>query len=417
MAEQAKAYGDLIRLDPNNGVRGETLRRIPLGTSAADGSIDESSLRDLLFRFPQTLPFAAVDAAYTGAVPVCRELSTPAGSVDALYVNPLGRLTLAEFKLWRNPQARREVIGQILDYTKELASWSYEDLQREVSKALKKKGNVLYELVHEHAPEVTEAEFVDNVTRHLKRGEFLLLIVGDGIREGVENIVDFVQRHSGLHFNLALVEAALYRDKDDYLIVQPRVLARTEIVRRIVIEDRLVQTATVIDEDADDDLPSDYEKQNLTFWKDVRRGYSFADVTVDVPAPTKWSTLYVKVRNSGFGDWGLSFGAYVYRSSPTIGCYLTCRKDIPAAVRIYEELTESSSFDKLRGEIGDDLIRWRNKVGRPRIGFKRNTRLSFLAGSDRTGDFDDAVSWMRDRLDRLVSTLHPRLQRMVSEGD
>ena len=43
--------------------------------------------------------------------------------VDALYVNAAGRLILAEFKLWRNPQARREVIGQILDYAKELASW------------------------------------------------------------------------------------------------------------------------------------------------------------------------------------------------------------------------------------------------------------------------------------------------------
>ena len=43
---------------------------------------------------------------------------------------------------------------------------------------------------------------MDNVTRHLSRGEFLLLIVGDGIREGAEKIVDFVQRHSGLRFSL-----------------------------------------------------------------------------------------------------------------------------------------------------------------------------------------------------------------------
>ena len=146
--------------------------------------------------------------------------------MDALYVNALGRLTLAEFKLWRNPQARREVIGQILDYAKEIASWSYEDLQREVSRALKRPGNVLFDLVRATDPDVEEGVFVDNVTRHLRRGEFLLLIIGDGIREGVENIVDFVQQHSGLHFNLALVEAALYRDKDDHVIVQPRVLDR-----------------------------------------------------------------------------------------------------------------------------------------------------------------------------------------------
>ena len=47
------------------------------------------------------------------------------------------------------------------------------------------KGNVPFELVREQAPGVDEAEFVDNVARHLRRGEFLLLIIGDGIREDV----------------------------------------------------------------------------------------------------------------------------------------------------------------------------------------------------------------------------------------
>ena len=269
MSTANDAYGELIRLKPSGDSHEETLTRIPLGTPMAQGSIDESTLQDLLFRYPRTLPIAAIDAAYDSAVPVCRELSTPAG-----YVNALGRLTLAEFKLWRNPQARREVIGEILDYAKEIASWSYEDLQREVSRALKRPGNVLFDLVRATDPDVEEGVFVDNVTRHLRRGEFLLLFIGDGIREGVENIVDFVQQHSGLHYNLALVEAAPYDN----------------------------------------------------------------------------------VRNSGFGDWGLSFVGYLYRSSSHIGCYLTCRKDIPQAVRVFEQI--EASLPELRQKMGDDLRTW-----------------------------------------------------------
>ena len=275
--------------------------------------------------------------------------------MDALYVNALGRLTLAEFKLWRNPQARREVIGQILDYAKEIASWSYEDLQREVSRALKRPGNVLFDLVRATDPDVEEGVFVDNVTRHLRRGEFLLLIIGDGIREGVENIVDFVQQHSGLHFNLALVEAALYRDKDDQVIVQPRVLCRTEIVRRVVFE--AGETRDILPDDAErEDVLSDLQRENLRFWTAVLANYAFSDVTVDVPDTTKESALYVKVMNSGFGDWGLSFVGYLYRSSPHIGCYLTCRKDIPQAVRVYEQI--EASLDELRQKMGDDLWTW-----------------------------------------------------------
>ena len=218
-----------------------------------------------------------------------------------------------------------------------------------MSRALKRPGNVLFDLVRATDTDVEEGVFVDNVTRHLRRGEFLLLIIGDGIREGVENIVDFVQQHSGLHSNLALVEAALYRDKDDRVIVQPRVLCRTEIVRRVVFE--AGETRDILPDDAErEDVLSDLQWENLRFWTAVLANYAFSDVTVDVPDTTKESALYVKVRNSGFGDWGLSFVGYLYRSSPHIGCYLTCRKDIPQAVRVYEQI--EASLPELRQKMG-----------------------------------------------------------------
>ena len=84
--------------------------------------------------FGQTLARIATIPHHTECSPTTTahnarlQLYTTAGYVNALYINELGRLILAEFKLWRNPQARREVIGQILDYTKELASWEYSDL-------------------------------------------------------------------------------------------------------------------------------------------------------------------------------------------------------------------------------------------------------------------------------------------------
>ena len=405
-----QTYGDLIRLDPDNPSGEETLRRLPLGTPVADGGLDESSLRDLLFRFPRSLPVAAIDTAYSDPVPVCRELYTRAGYVDALYINALGRLILAEFKLWRNPQARREVIGQILDYTKELASWTYEDLQREVSRALRRKGNVPYELVRAHAPDVDEAQFVDNVSRHLRRGEYLLLIIGDGIREGVESIVNFVQNHSGLHFNLALVEAALYRDTADRIIVQPRVLTRTEVVRRVVVEGGQMEDLAAEEGDGVP-APSEYQRENVRFWTAVLDGFAFSDPNAEVPEVTKDSVLYVKVRGSGWSDWGLSFVGFLDRSNSVVGCYLSSRKGVQPGVDVYKDVERS--LDELRGELDDDLEHW-ERGGRPRIGFRRPTQFPFSPEGSKTGEFEDAVEWMRDTLDRLVSTVHPRLQRMIS---
>ena len=406
-------YGDLIRLGPHDGEVLEVLKRVPLGAGVSQGSVSEDALQKLLFRFPETLPIAAIDATYAGAVPICQELRTPAGFVDALYVNPLGQIILTEFKLWRNPQSRREVIGQILDYAKELASWGYEDLQRQVSIALNKSGNILYSLVDAHSPGINEAEFVDNVTRHLRRGEFLLLIVGDGIQEGVANIVDFVQRHSGLHFNLALVEAALYRDAANHLIVQPRVLARTEVVQRFVVEGDFVREITSDDVEIQEDALSDQEEENLRFWKAVVQDYSFADPTVAVPSPSKDSTLYVQVRGSGYGDWGLCFDGYLQRNASYIGCFLMARRDQSRAVRIFDEIV--SSLDELKPEMGEELEIWNNAQGRPRLGFRRQGSLSFLAGGESSDSYAEAVSWMRHQLNRLVSGLHPRIQSMLDD--
>ena len=413
MNSNNQTYGDLVRLDPDNQAGVETLRRIPLGIRVDDGGMDESSLRNLLFQFPLSLPIEAIDAAYSDPVPICRELYTSAGYVDALYINALGRLILAEFKLWRNPQARREVIGQILDYTKELASWEYDDLQREVSRALGRKGNAPYELVRERAPQVEQASFVDNVSRHLKRGEFLLLIIGDGIREGVENIVQFVQSYSGLHFNLALVEAALYRDTANRIIVQPRVLMRTEVIRRVVLESGRVEDFAAEDEDAED-TPSDLERENVRFWAAVLDDYRFSDVNVEVPEVTKESVLNIKVRNSGWGDWGLAFVGFLDRGDSIVGCYLTCRRNVQPAVDVYGDI--GRSLDELRIELGDELEYWKNKKGRPRIGFTRPTRFPLPTEESTSGEFEDAVQWMRERLDGLVSTLHPRLERIISES-
>ena len=413
MTPSSQLHGNLIRIGPDEQEPPDLIPRIPLGAPATEGGISEQELQTLLFHHPQALPIDSIDAAYADTVPICLELSTAAGYVDALFVNALGRITIAEFKLWRNPQARREVIGQILDYTREIASWSYEDLQREVSKTLQKGGNVLFDLVRATAPETDEAEFVDRVTRHLQRGEFLLLIIGDGIRESAENIVDFVQKHSGLHFNLALVEAALYRDKDNSVIVQPRVLARTEIIQRVVFEDgRTPQFIGETDEEIDDVL-SDLEQENLRFWTVVLKDFQFSDITVEVPETTKDSTLYVNVRDSGFSDWGLTFVGYLYRNYREMGCYLSCRKGEALAERVFGEIEDS--WHAVGEELGQDFQCWRNKQGRPRIGTTTQSTFPFGENKRYSQNFDESVAWMRQNLNVLVSTLHPKIQRLISQ--
>jgi hypothetical protein len=224
----------IVVIDDGNVI--QTLRREALGSATS-----EFVLRDLLYDHPEILPLAELDASFGQVVPIGRELNVPGvGRIDAAFIDQAGRLVVVECKLWRNPEARREVVGQILDYARALARWTYEDLQREVSRALKKSGNALFDVAKAAFPDLEEAAFADDVARNLKAGRFLLLVAGDGIQEGTERIGEYLRTQPGLAFGFGLVEMATYAWHDPATgvmrkLLQPRVLARTQVIDRHVI--------------------------------------------------------------------------------------------------------------------------------------------------------------------------------------
>jgi hypothetical protein len=169
-------------------------------------------------RYQNVLPNEQIEPALTPAVPICMELPLESGFVDNLYATPDGDLIVGEAKLFRNPEARREVVGQVIDYAKDLSALSYEKLEDAIKLAEAPDGegghpkDRLYEAVTKSVghEEINEALFIDAVSRNLKRGRFLLLVIGDGIQEGTENIATFLHQHAGMHFTLGLVELAIF---------------------------------------------------------------------------------------------------------------------------------------------------------------------------------------------------------------
>lgn len=159
--------------------------------------------------------------------------------------------------------------------------------------------------------------------------------------------------------------------------------------------------------------PPTLEDQNFHFWSSVIRGYSFRDVNVEVPIAWSKSYVYVTVDGSDFNGYGLPFYAYLNRDRSEIGCYLTWRKGYEKEKHIFEEIV--APLERLRGELGDDLEPWTNHNGHPRVGFRRATQFQLLHDYENA-EYRCAVAWMQDHLDRLVSTLYPRIQRMLLAG-
>ncbi|WP_174291242.1 hypothetical protein [Sphingomonas bacterium] len=228
----------------NDDADPQLITRVPQGNARR-----EHALRDLIHDNPAILPVHDLDPSFGRLFTVAKELNIPGvGFVDVLLADERGRLVVVECKLWRNPQARREVVGQILDYARELSRYAYDDLQRQVSIATKRQGNVLYALAHSAGSDLDEASFVDRVSRDLAAGRFLLLIVGDGITEGTRRIGEYLQGQPGLAFGFGLIEMVEYRYGElgaERVIVQPRVLAQTVVIERHVIRSEV--PGTVID--------------------------------------------------------------------------------------------------------------------------------------------------------------------------
>lgn len=216
-----------------------------------DRLIREGWFQDLLFRNPSLIPIDEIEEVFGPLVPVARELPTDAGPVDLVYVNPRGYITLVETKLFRNPEARREVVAQILDYASAMSGWTYQDfcyavrLKRRIddrrptgpSTPIEGDDDPILPLVRDH-PDFDEARFIDSVTKNLAKGRFLLLVAGDGIQHGVEQLADTLAAVPALGFSFALLEIALFKTglADKAMVAQPRVLARTREIVRAVVE-------------------------------------------------------------------------------------------------------------------------------------------------------------------------------------
>ncbi len=204
------------------------------------GGYDEKWLQALVARQPQVLPIQDIELAFTPAVFVCTELPVGSNSLDILLATPQGKLIAVECKLWRNPEAKRKVIAQAIDYGAGLEALTYEQLQKAIQFARGDHHFSLYQYIVNEAgepePSLGEAQFIDAVSKNLRTGRSLLLVVGDGYQRGSGNDVRISTAARWCHFTLALVALAIYESPStgQRIIVPSVPLQTTSIVRGIV---------------------------------------------------------------------------------------------------------------------------------------------------------------------------------------
>jgi hypothetical protein len=348
-------------------------------------------------------------------VPLCRELPLRYGSsnvfLDLLGVSATGRLVLVECKLWRNPEARREVVAQLFEYATLLSEWTYSDLETRLKKARRLTGeNPIFAAVRTAHPELEEAAFVDAVNQSLARGDFLLAIAGDGIRSDLQTMRRLLGAQGGLLSRLAFVEIRTYRDSAGHTLLVPAVPLQTEIVKCEVlvredgssierIPERMGNGKVTLVQSASTDSS---RLENGAFWDKFIERAVFDHP--DQSPPRHGGNNYVRLDLPG-----PVAGLVAYRSAPATAGFFVKFEGSEGREALQALIEDQAALEQ---EVGQPL-RFRVGVGDETDRVAGELSLDFQAPEGGNRD-ESQMSWLLSTSNALVNALRLRLARNVS---
>lgn len=280
---------------------------------------NEGWLQNLIHFHPELVPASEIEACFENIVPIVREFPLSSRFVDNLYITPDGYPVLVEVKLWKNQEARREVVVQILEYAKDFSSITCEEINSKIRNHKdfngKKWGtNPLYEIVTAYTDKtLDESIFVDRVSRNLREGRFLLLIVGDGIREEMAALANYLLLHS-LRYAFGIIQIKLFNLPNGSVVAVPSVLAKTQTIERHVtivttqggsayapqqsqpiVSEKIEKTSISLEEFYS--FMAEKDPQNVVWVKELLDKLS--DLPVDAEVGNKGETLMLKMTING----------------------------------------------------------------------------------------------------------------------
>lgn len=214
--------------------------------SFKDNNYDEDLVQGIIEKCPDLIPFAEVNSSLGRFAHLCREYQTKSGFIDNLLLGENGEICIVETKLWSNIEARRKVVAQIIDYASVMKGISFTEFETNVKKYRKSNEKLFDIYCNEIGTDWIEDEFTDAVSKNLRFGIFVLLIIGDGIKEEVESIAEYMECFPENKSTLGLVEIRLYKEGDD-LLCMPFVVTRTTEISRTIIDIRNENICVSID--------------------------------------------------------------------------------------------------------------------------------------------------------------------------
>lgn len=214
-------------------------------------SFDEALLQKLIADVPSILPVHEFLPATSALFSLGREIPVDIGGgdgyIDNLLVTNDGHLVIVETKLYRNPEAIRDVVTQTLQYAMAVSQMSVMELEAKIrqgqSPALRPDESISDCVARlavriDGTSEGLSDDFDVSLEQYLRQGEVLLLVATDAIRLGVSRVTRWLnEQGSSAPFRFGLVELKFYKSGDQRIVIPRTTLRTREVSRHVVVVD------------------------------------------------------------------------------------------------------------------------------------------------------------------------------------
>ncbi len=158
---------------------------------AHTGYENEASLQQLIAERPSLIPGVSERAI------ACREFSSGVGPADVVILDESGAITLVECKRAANPQVRREIVGQVLDYASRLWGMQVDEFEAAWRRAAKTGTSPL------SAFDELGSETREGLAESLEAGRMRLVLAVDQVNDDLKRIVEYLN-------SITLAEVAVF---------------------------------------------------------------------------------------------------------------------------------------------------------------------------------------------------------------
>lgn len=173
------------------------------------GYSGETELQEMLAKYPDLIPIEDLGDDRKPIKVIVRE----ADNTDLIGVDEDGNITIVETKLAYNPEVKREVIGQILEYASKLWQSSYEDFDSTIRNIMGEDLQTLMGAEIGNGEEWSSDDFRIAVEENLKEGRFALFIIVDAINDELRQTISYINSRCPDVFVLYALELKYFHEK------------------------------------------------------------------------------------------------------------------------------------------------------------------------------------------------------------